>query len=104
MRCGLPVPMGWFHAGGDPLTNRMHQCADGPLLRAERATKWLLHSPDLTRWRQAGEVVLALRPQFQIGANFIIPIALAASPLPNFLRLRALALLGRRSHQRVEGH
>ena len=70
VRCGLPVPMRWFHAGGDSLsTNRMHQCADGPLLRSERAPKWLLHSPDLTRCRQAGEVVLALRAQFQIGAN-----------------------------------
>jgi hypothetical protein len=74
VRCGLPVPMRWFHAGGDSLsTNRMHQCADGPLLRSERATKWLLHSPDLPRCRQAGEVVLALRAQFQIGANIKSP-------------------------------
>ena len=51
----------------------MHQCADGPLLRSERATKWLLHSPDLTCCRQAGEVVLALRAQFQIGANIKTP-------------------------------
>ena len=33
----------------------------GPLLRSERATKSLLHSPDLTCCRQAGEVVLASR-------------------------------------------
>ena len=43
-------------AGSTPVavasTNRMHQCADGPLLRSERATKWLLHSPDLTPDRQ----------------------------------------------------
>jgi hypothetical protein len=30
------------------------------------------------------------------------PIALAAQPAPNFPRLRALALLGRRPHQCVE--
>jgi hypothetical protein len=51
----------------------MHQCADGPLLRSERATKSLLHSPDLTCCTQAGEVVLALRAQFQIGANIKSP-------------------------------
>jgi len=51
----------------------MHQCADGPLLRSERATKWLLHSPDLTCCTQAGEVLLALRAQFQIGANIKSP-------------------------------
>ena len=74
VRCGLPVPMRWFHAGGDlsrPIA--CHQCADRPLLRSERATKCLLHSPDLTCCRQAGEVVLALRAQFQIGANIKSP-------------------------------
>jgi hypothetical protein len=70
VRCGMPVPMRWFHAGGDssrPIARI--QCADGSLLRSERATKWLLHSPDLTRCRQEGELVLALRAQFHIGAN-----------------------------------
>jgi len=33
-----------------------------------------------------------------------IPIVLAAPPLPNFPRLRALALFGRRPHQRADSH
>ena len=40
VRCGFARSVRWFHASGDPSsTNRMHQCADGPLLRSERATK-----------------------------------------------------------------
>jgi hypothetical protein len=53
--------------------NRTHSVRDASPLRSERAAKWLSHSPELTRCRQEGEFVLALRVQFQIGANIKSP-------------------------------
>ena len=73
VRCGLPFRCAGSTPVAIPLDQSHASCADGPLLRSERATKWLLHSPDLTCCTQAGEVVLALRAQFQIGANIKSP-------------------------------
>ena len=70
VRCGLPVPMRWFHAGGDP--SRPIACISAPMARCCAPSvrrNGYCTLPDLTRCRQAGEVVLALRAQFQIGAN-----------------------------------
>ncbi len=39
-RCGLPVPMRWLRAGGDlSRPDHIHQSAERPLMRSERAPK-----------------------------------------------------------------
>ncbi len=95
-RCSFPVPMRWLRAGGDlSRPNHIHQSAVRPLMRSERAPKCLLHSPDLacaqtSRWRRTG-----VPPIIEIGAK-LNPHSARCQPVPNFPRLRALALFGRR--------
>ena len=67
------APMRWLHAGGD-LSRHNHANPSTPIQVA---------------WRQ-------LRAHHHGRRENQIPIALAAQPAPNFPRLRALALFGRR--------
>ena len=96
-RCGFPVPMRWLHAGGDlSRPNHIHQCADRPLMRSERPPKCLLHSPDLRRV-QTSQVASCWRPaHHRDRRQHYNPHSTRCQPVPNFPRLRALALFGRR--------
>ena len=72
VRCGLPVPMRWFHAGGDP--SRPIACISAPMVRccapSVRRNDYCIST--FTCCRQAGEVVRS-GAQFQIGANIKSP-------------------------------
>ena len=91
------APMRWLHAGGDlSRHNHANQRADRPLIRSTRPPRTphctLPGSPSTpiqVAWRQ-------LRAHHHGRRESQIPIALAAQPAPNFPRLRALALFGRR--------
>jgi hypothetical protein len=95
-RCGFPVPMRWLHAGGDlSRTNYIHQPADRPLIRPDRNGYCTL--PTSRACRHRGAVVLACRPSRS--APILILHSTPCQPVPNFPRLRALALFGRRPAQ-----
>ena len=91
------APMRRLHAGGDlSRHNHANQRADRPLIRSTRPPRTphcTLPGPPSTpiqvAWRQ-------LRAHHHGRRESQIPIALAAQPAPNFPRLRALALFGRR--------
>ncbi len=91
----FPVPLRWLHAGGDlSRHNHANQPADRPLIRPARPPRCPLRfqapsTPIQVAWRQ-------LRAHHHGRRENQIPIALAAQPAPNFPRLRALALFGRR--------
>ena len=90
------APMRWLHAGGDlSRHNHANQRADRPLIRSTRPPRCPLNPsrppshPIQVAWRP-------LRAHQHGRREDQIPIALAAQPAPNFPRLRALALFGRR--------
>ena len=101
-RCGFPVPMRWLHAGGDlSRPNHIHQSADRSLMRsADAEMPTALSRP---RVRADIEVASCWRAaHHRHRRQHKISIALAAQPVPNFPRLRALALFGRRPAQSAE--
>jgi hypothetical protein len=93
--------MRWLYAGGGLSSlNSIHQCAARTFIHSEHQPKCLSHSP-----------VLALRPHLQVAScwrpaqnrdqrHHQIHIT-RCKPVPNFLRLRALALFGRRPVERA---
>ena len=92
-RCGFPVPMRWRRAGADlldPITSinapSGRRCAPSPRRGAYRML------PTSPARRHAARILPGSRPPSR-SAPASIPIALAAQPVPNFPRLRALALL-----------
>ena len=101
-RCGFPVPMRWLRAGGDlSRPNPIPQSAVRPLMRSERAPKRLLHSPDLACADIEVVSGSACRSSSR-SAPTLNPHSTRCQPVPNFPRLRALALFGRRPPQRVD--
>jgi hypothetical protein len=85
--------MRWLRAGGDlSQPNSIHQGTDRTLMRSEHPPKCLMHSADLP-YVQIPRSNPASVPSIIEPGDGIIPIALAAWPVPNFPRLRALRFL-----------
>jgi hypothetical protein len=100
-RCGLPVPMRWLRAGGDlSRPDHIHQSAERPLMRSERAPKCPTALTSRA-CRHRGGLVLACRPSSRPAPTLNLH-STRCQPVPNFPRLRALALFGRRPPQRVD--
>jgi hypothetical protein len=102
-RRNFPIPVRWPHAAGnDP--SRPGHCARRTvrsLIRSERLPRCLLYASNLASADPpAASCRRQIHPRTQRRDQ--IPIAPAAPPVPNFARLRDLALFGRRPPQRVE--
>ena len=73
VRCGLPVPMRWFHAGGDP--SRPIACISAPMARccapSVRGNGYCTLPTSPAADRQVRSC--CVRAQFQIGANIKSP-------------------------------
>ena len=73
-RCGPPVPMRWLRAGGDlSRPDHIHQSAERPLMRSERAPKCPYCTlptsrVQTSRWPRAG-----VPPIIETGANIKSP-------------------------------
>ena len=98
----FPVPMRWPHAGSDP--SRPGHCAS--TCRALVDPVQALAEMPIIRFqsRQCADPPAAScrrHIQHRDRRRHQIPIAPAAPPVPNFPRLRALALFGRRPPQSV---
>jgi len=102
-RCRFPGPIRWLHAGDDlAQPSGIHQCAHRALVRSERPPKSLMHSTELPYVTDT-QADFCQRHVYHRGRRrHQIPIALAARSVPNFPRLRALALFGRRLAERAE--
>jgi hypothetical protein len=102
-RYRFPAPIRWLNADGDrSRSNSIHQCVDPALTRSEPPSKIPAahRSPPVHADTQC-RILSASRPSSS-PAPALNPIALAAQPVLNFPRLRALALFGRRSVERAE--
>jgi hypothetical protein len=102
-RRDFPVPMRWPHAGSDlSRPGQRGRRAVRSSIRFKRLLRCLFCASNLAnvqirRSHSAGIIsILKARRRNQI------PIAPVAQPVPNFPRLRALALFGRRPPQRVD--
>jgi hypothetical protein len=102
-RRDFPVPMRWPHTGSDP--SRPGHALDLPSLIDPSQTLAGLPIISFQSRRGADPPAASCRCYIHPPARrrYQIPIAPAAPPVPNFPRLRALALFGRRPPQRVEG-
>jgi hypothetical protein len=99
----LSLPIRWSYAGSDPSrpgqrARRTVRC----LIRFKRLPRCLLRFQS-RQWADppAASCRCYIHPPAR--RRYQISIAPAAPPVPNFPRLRALALFGRRPPQRAEG-
>jgi hypothetical protein len=73
-RCSFPVPMRWLHAGGDlSRPNRIHQCADRPLMRSEHPPKCLLRSAELPYLQTRRSNPVSVTSIIELGAGIKSP-------------------------------
>ena len=94
--------MRWRRAGADlARPNHVDQCAERPSMRSEPPPRCLSHAPDLACVQTCSSHPSQGRVHHRGRRRHQIPIALAAQPVPNFPRLRALALFGRRTAERA---
>ena len=91
------VPMHWLHAGGDlSRPNHANQRPDRPSIRSTRRPTCPLHASRLLCAHPCRSPGAGIAPTTIVGTKIKSPIAVAAQPAPNFPRLLALALFGRR--------
>ena len=73
-RYGLPVPMRWLHAGGDPTrSKRVNQRTDRSFMRPETLPNCSLHTPPLACRRTPSSSRATVVPVIEASANIKSP-------------------------------